>query len=279
MPVTIRRAATLLALALAAPSATAFGQDRARVAFDTIVSVEDFEAADPPQVVGLNFDALLMTRIAGNLYGVVRPMARRLFDGRWTRQICQIALRYESPQRLPVRLEFGYLSSPVGMGTLEARADDNPTVQIHPYYFQPLPSFEARTPRVQLMSTVYPFGGQVSVSRTRWDARVAFVDSSATRVRRVISRNNPPRMAQIALGAGVTPYVGVRLGGSFMHGPYARAREVADARRGDRTATVATIEGEYAFRYTKLTGEWVRDSFETASSPAVARPHETSSKA
>ena len=36
-------------------------------------------------------------------------------------------------------------------------------------------------------------------------------------------------------------------------------------------ATVFNLEGEYAVGYTRIAGEWIMDSFETASAPAVAR--------
>ena len=39
----------------------------------------------------------------------------------------------------------------------------------------------------------------------------------------------------------------------------------------DADATVFNLEAEYAFAYTRLSGEWVRDSFENDGSPAVSR--------
>jgi hypothetical protein len=39
----------------------------------------------------------------------------------------------------------------------------------------------------------------------------------------------------------------------------------------DAQALVFNVEAEYAFRYTKISGEWVRDRFETDTEPAVAR--------
>ena len=37
------------------------------------------------------------------------------------------------------------------------------------------------------------------------------------------------------------------------------------------SATVFNLEGEYAVGYTRIAGEWILDSFETATNPAVAR--------
>jgi hypothetical protein len=37
-----------------------------------------------------------------------------------------------------------------------------------------------------------------------------------------------------------------------------------------RDASVFTIEGEYAFRFTRVSGEWVRDRFETENADRIA---------
>ena len=39
----------------------------------------------------------------------------------------------------------------------------------------------------------------------------------------------------------------------------------------DADATVFTVEGEFAVRYTRITGEWVRDRFESTTTPAITR--------
>lgn len=40
-------------------------------------------------------------------------------------------------------------------------------------------------------------------------------------------------------------------------GPYARAAEVRDGSRGDRTASLLQVEGEWSFGHTRLAGEWL----------------------
>ncbi len=73
----------------------------------------------------------------------------------------------------------------------------------------------------------------------------------------------------IEAGAGITPIVGLRLGASFAHGSYLTQSEQR-APAPDRQMTMAGIEGEYAFGYTKLSGEWLRDAFDTPGDSAIA---------
>ena len=47
-------------------------------------------------------------------------------------------------------------------------------------------------------------------------------------------------------------------------------RERPRSRPRIERATIATVESEVAFRYTKLTGEWVRDAIETSTGDHVA---------
>jgi hypothetical protein len=74
----------------------------------------------------------------------------------------------------------------------------------------------------------------------------------------------------VVVGGGVTPIVGLRIGGSVTRGAWRRADEVP-ASTSDRMATLVTLEGEFSFRYTKLAGEWTRDRLETTSGHAVER--------
>ena len=73
----------------------------------------------------------------------------------------------------------------------------------------------------------------------------------------------------VEAGAGVTPMMGLRLGVSFAHGAYLTQRELV-APASDRQMTMVGMEGEYAFGYTKLSGELLRTAFDTAGDPAVA---------
>ena len=81
---------------------------------------------------------------------------------------------------------------------------------------------------------------------------------------------NPQSTPVFEAGAGVTPIIGLRLGVSFARGAYLTKSEfVAPLPQDDRRVTLAGFEAEYAFRYTKLTGEVVHDTFATIASGDV----------
>jgi hypothetical protein len=107
------------------------------------------------------------------------------------------------------------------------------------------------------------------VSGTHWDARTALIDTSPLRTRRVFSPTNPPRFYNVVIGGGVTPIVGLRIGASLTHGGWQRAGETPFI-TADHDATIATVESELSFRYTKLTGEWTRDRLETSTGTHIA---------
>jgi hypothetical protein len=108
----------------------------------------------------------------------------------------------------------------------------------------------------------------VTVSGGKWDVRAAIIDSSPVRGRPFFGDNKPPRMTNVVAGAGFTPYIGLRFGAAFGTGPYAAEREVRDKTRGARRATLAQVEGEWAFRHTRMAGEflWTRRELATACS-------------
>jgi hypothetical protein len=63
----------------------------------------------------------------------------------------------------------------------------------------------------------------------------------------------------------------MRLGAGFSHGRYEPGTPPAGPVDGQSTATVINLEGEYAIRYTRLSGEWVRDRFDTPAGVTTAR--------
>ena len=145
----------------------------------------------------------------------------------------------------------------------------NPTISQPSSLFTPLPSLENPGPRPNLLGAVYPFGGQVTVSGAHWDTRAALIDTSPLRRRGVFADPKPPRFANLVVGGGVTPVVGLRVGASVTHGGWQRAGE-SPAATSDRDATVVTVESEFSFAYTTLSGEWVRDAIATSSGTRVA---------
>jgi len=71
-------------------------------------------------------------------------------------------------------------------------------------------------------------------------------------------------------GAGISPRSGLRLGMAYAAGVYARTNELTRPPSTDRHLDMVSLEGEYAFGYTKLTGELTHDTLETATGQAAA---------
>jgi hypothetical protein len=117
---------------------------------------------------------------------------------------------------------------------------------------------------VQLYARTYPLGVQVSASTTRWDARLAGVDSSPLRQHIPLARDAPARAPQMVGGGGVTIVPGVRVGGWASHGAWARASELSTSAASDRQATSGGLEVEVAFAWTRVAAEVTRARLDTA---------------
>jgi hypothetical protein len=219
---------------------------------------------------GAALDVSAASRLTSNVQVLFRPVLYRDHDGEWDADVYQLAVRWDRPGAVRLRVEGGYLPSPIGILALEPRADQNPLIAPATSYTATLPRFEVGTPIVQLASALYPFGLQATASTDRWDARAALLESSPVRVRPLTGESKPPRAGQIALGGGVSPYVGLRLGGSFARGAYARRWEVADPSRGDRLATVVGLDADFSRGYTRAYAEWTRAAYERAADTSVA---------
>jgi hypothetical protein len=166
-----------------------------------------------------------------------------------------------------VRIDGGLIPSPVGYSNLMLRPHQNPTVTPPISLFLPLPVIEPTAPRTNLLGAVYAYGVNATVSSRWWDSRVALIDTSPLRTRRPFAGEystfrNPPRFATVVVGGGVTPMTGLRVGTSVTHGGWLKAGE-SPAITADHTATIVTVETEYAVRYTKLAGEWTHDALDS----------------
>jgi hypothetical protein len=268
-------AATIVALLCAARVAPAAAQgiQNGRVAIEAVASVSNSSrAADDPFVF---LDLTTTTRVNESLDVIIRPYVRRLPGGDWDGLLYQAEIRYQPIERF--RVEAGILSSPIGMGTLELRQDMNPAVASVFYYFGPLPPFDRQADRVQVLSGGYPIGVMLSSSGGWWDVRGGVTDGTPARYRKVFAANNPSPAAQIIGGGGVTLRPGLRFGVGLAHGAYRDADDTDYYNTSnptalpDANATVFNVEGEYAVRYTRLTGEWVRDRFDSTTGPAITR--------
>lgn len=267
-----RRVLVLVPLLLCALARTSAGQSATfgSVYLDTVAAVDASFAEAGRGATGVIVDSIAEIALGSRVQAIVRPFAQRLASGEWNRQIWIGAIRYERPGRIGLRVDGGLIPPPVGLANLTLRPHLSPTVSQPTALFQSLPPVEPGAPRSTLLGNIYPFGASVTVSSARWDARAALIDASPIRPRRVFTQaGGPPRFANIVLGGGLTPAIGLRVGGSITRGGWRRAGENL-ATVVDRSATVYTVEAEYSVRYTKLAGEWTYDRMVTQAGGTVA---------
>jgi hypothetical protein len=240
-----------------------------RVAVEAIAAASSqVKSPDDPAVV---LDLVGTIRLADGFDLVVRPWSRRHPGGEWVFEMYQLQLRYVSRTRVPFRVDAGIMPSPVGLFTLELQPHRNPLISAPFYYFSPLPPADGGE-RLRLISGGYPLGAIVSTSGSWWDARAGVTDSSPAMPRHVFSETAPHARPQLVAGGGVTPVMGLRLGVGLARGRYGSNTTLDTGAVGDApVASVFNVEGEYAFGYTRLTGEWVRNRFDTPRGSAVAR--------
>ena len=261
-------AGTLVLVSLALPCGAQQAQP-SLFAVDTIAAVDEVVDLNGNNVTGVTFDAVVSADFGRGFQAIVRPVAQRLNSGEWNRQVWIATLRYERPAPIGVRVDGGLIPSPIGLANLTLRPHLNPTISQPSSLFTPLPPLEPRGSRATLLGAVYAFGAQATVSGTQWDARAALIDTSPLRTRRVFAETNPPRFMNLVLGGGVTPFVGVRVGASLTMGGWQQAGESPFVTE-DRSATIVTVESEVSFAFTKVAGEWIRDTLETSTGDRVA---------
>ncbi len=255
-------AAFVLALS-SAGTAVAQESVTSRVAADTVASATMFSSYK--HLSGM-FDATVTLDAGRGFTAIARPWTWRRQDGTSTFEWYQLQVRYQSRSRLPVRVDAGIITSPLVLGTLQQRADLNPTMSPVFYYVVPLPRFDVTFDGLNMMSAGYPFGAIVSTSGARWDLLGGVTDSTPARPREELESGEPPAAPQLVLGGGYTPRAGLRIGAGFAHGQYRKAAGAIP----DANATVVTLEGEFAFNHTRLSGEWVRNRFGTTPGPSTA---------
>ncbi len=267
----LSRQAAAFALAVLAAAMPAAAQEShpSPVAIDSNVAVDQAFNEDGTRArAGVIVDAFISASLGKGLEFVARPFAQRLGTGEWNRQIWLAEVRYERRGRVGVRVDAGLIPSPIGLANLTLRPSLNATIAQPSSLFTALPATDAGAPRINLLGPVYPYGANVTVSGSRWDVRAAVIDTSPLRTRRVFASANPPRLGTVVVGGGITPVVGLRLGASMARGVWWRAGEAGVP--DDRDSTIATLEAEYAVRYTKLGAEWVRDALQTRTGREVA---------
>jgi hypothetical protein len=150
------RGAALTAVALTATATPATAQSvwsqRASVEFVGAITQSTADPGFDPFIV---IDGTATIRMTSTMDVVVRPYFRRLPGGDWSKEMYQLQVRYQPDTSLPFRIDAGIISSPLGIIALEMRPDRNPIIGAPSYYFSPLPSFDGRFDRVQLLSGVH----------------------------------------------------------------------------------------------------------------------------
>lgn len=251
-------ALTLALLAAVSAARPAAAQEEAQWGLDTAVAVNRFVgtgAGDRPDVV---VDFTVTTRLGSGWTAYVRPWFRSASSRPYpvAKEIYQAVLQHESRGRIATRTELGYILSPIGIGMMDMRPDTNPTISPHMAYLIPMPSFETGVPASLPIASSYPLGGQFTASTTTWDARAAVVTSPPNRMYVVgLATPNPKPRPVTIVGGGVTPRTGLRFGAGYATGVYATSEEVVGLPSSDRHSQLMTVEGDFAFGYSRVTGE------------------------
>jgi hypothetical protein len=168
-----------------------------------------------------------------------------------------------------LRVDAGLIPPPAGLANLTLRPQLNPVISQPSSLFLGLPAVEPLSPRVTLLGAFYPYGVSATVSGSKWDARAAVIDTTPLRSRRIIGSNTTPRFTNVVMGGGITPIVGLRVGGSVTRGGWKRASELPLS-SDTLDATLVTVEADYSFRYSRVIGEWTRDMLNTTGGSAAA---------
>jgi hypothetical protein len=244
------------------------------VSVDSAVSISGFRgenAADRPDIV---VDVTATVRLGAGWVAYVRPWFRKASTTPYTlaTEVYQAAAQYQRDGRISTRVDLGYILSPIGIGMLDMRPDTNPAIMTHLSYKVPMPAFDAGVPSTLPIGSSYPLGGQVTASTNFWDARAAVVTAPPNRGFVLSSDTpNPSARPMLVVGGGITPKAGLRVGAGYATGEYAKASEITRAPFVGRHMNMLSLEGEYAFGYTRLNGEMTHTRLETASGHAVAR--------
>jgi hypothetical protein len=117
-----------------------------RVALDVVAAVDGNAGSHVVREATGWFDVFGAVQLADNLHLRARPVVfRRSFNGTWTTQMYELALR----------------------SILENRPDRNPVVSPHSTLYLPVPRYEAGTPTTFLLAASYPLGAKVTLSGGR----------------------------------------------------------------------------------------------------------------
>lgn len=227
-----------------------------RLSFDTVVAGQDMLLEDSPWRTQVIVDSAASWEIGRGLYANVRPVFWRV-DGAWQALLDQASLRYEAGRDVRIRIEAGRFPSPIGLGMTENRANVNPGVLwCHRLYYSPLPALGPGIPLQSLVSAVYPAGVAATLTASVWDVRAAALDRAPVDDWRARVRRSTPTHA--VLGAGISPRQGLRFG---LAGAWGALEDSASDRSRYQ---MLNAEVDWAFAYTRISGEWTHDRFNTS---------------
>jgi hypothetical protein len=264
-------------LTISLAPAPAQAQSPARFSLDSAVGIDVFRGQNTVEDPNIVVDITAVVRLAEGWLIYVRPWFREprlphIQDpDNWDKEIYQAAVQYERSGAISTRIDAGYIVSPIGSGMMDTRPGVNPTIAPHLSYLQSMPVFDPRAPRINAIAGTYPLGGQLTLSTTRWDARVALVSSAPTRSYVLNADANPKSAPVVVAGGGVTPTIGLRLGVAIAAGTYATRDELTIPRDDGLEFRMFNVEGEYAFGYTKLSGEFTTSQLDTTTGSEHAR--------
>jgi hypothetical protein len=248
-----------VATAIARPAGAQASGSR-RVAFDTVVGVQDIFAETRNWPTAVVLDPFVGVEIAPHLQASVRPKVWRL-NGEWDLVVDQASIQYAFHAGSNWRIEAGRFPSPIGIGMTENRPNLNPGVLWwHRPYYMPLPRLGPGAPMVSLVAATYPDGVAVATSSDHWDLRAAVVNKAPVQFWQ--GDAGADAKLNTIVGAGITPAQGLRFGVGTAWG------DLTDAEAG--RYRMVNVEGDYSFGYTRVSGEVTRDRFEMPGGDHVA---------
>ena len=114
-----------------------------------LVFTETWLFRDDERFQFVNFiDVTAVARFGHGWLAYVRPWFIQARTTEWEKEIYQAAVQYTKPGPVSLRLDLGYLDSPIGLGTSDIRPSTNPTIGPHFSFFIPMLPFDPGAPVV-----------------------------------------------------------------------------------------------------------------------------------
>lgn len=161
-------------------------------------------------------------------------------------EIEQAFLRYSIAGNRPLFLEAGRIVTPIGDFPPRYLSTQNPLIGAPTGY-----------------DVAYPLGVQLAGSVSLFDFRAAVIDSPLTNESYVPPADN---RARPAVAVGVTPFVGLRLGGYYTRGSYLNEELEADLPAGtdwkDLTQDLVGLDGQFSRGHFEIHADYNVSTYE-----------------